>query len=61
MVVHAPTLCRDDEGESWVDLAFPEVTQSAALRLRRGVVVPARLLEPSGGRAGYPIVRYEGP
>lgn len=61
MVVHAPTLCRDDEGESWIDLAFPEVTQSAALRLRRGVVVPARLLDPSGGRAGHPIVGYEGP
>ncbi|MFK8003887.1 MAG: hypothetical protein AB8H86_30265 [Polyangiales bacterium] len=50
--------CNSRSGEHWVEMVFPQVTQTAALRVVRGEVVAARLLE-AGER--HPLVRYEGP
>lgn len=50
--------CNSRSGEHWVEMVFPQVTQTAALRVIRGEVVAARLLA-AGDR--HPIVRYEGP
>jgi hypothetical protein len=50
--------CNSRSGEHWIEMVFPQVTQTAALRVVRGEVVAARLLT-LGDR--YPIVRYEGP
>lgn len=50
--------CASRSGEHWVQMGFPEVTQTAALRVIRGEVVAARLLALG---EGYPLVRYEGP
>lgn len=57
----APVACRDAHGESWIMLAFPDVTESASLRIARGDVIAARLLEREFGSTGHPLVRYEGP
>lgn len=53
--------CRHAAGADWLELRFPRVTASSALRLRRGVVVPVRLLSLNEGDAGLPTARYEGP
>ena len=50
--------CNSRSGEHWVEMVFPEVTQTAALRVIRGEVVAARLLTMG---EHYPRVRYEGP
>lgn len=50
--------CNSRTGEHWIEMVFPEVTETAALRVIRGEVVAARLLE-NGDH--HPLVRYEGP
>lgn len=53
--------CRHAAGADWLELRFPRVTAPSALRLRRGVVIPVRLLDADGGADGLPTARYEGP
>ena len=53
--------CRHAAGADWLELRFPRVTAPSALRLRRGVVIPVRLLSADGGSHGLPTARYEGP
>ncbi|MEM6959586.1 MAG: hypothetical protein AAF411_30610 [Myxococcota bacterium] len=50
--------CRSRFAETWAKLVFPEVTHRSSLRLRRGEVIPARLV---GFEDGLPVLRYEGP
>ncbi len=53
--------CRHAAGADWLDLRLPRVTAPSALRFRRGVVIPVRLLSATGGTDGLPTGRYEGP
>ena len=57
---HAIVTCRHETGESLVDLAFPHEKQLAALRVRRGEVIPMRR-HPGLGHADLPIGVYAGP
>jgi len=58
---HVQIRCRHAEGADWLDLRLPRVTAPSALRFRRGVVIPVRLLSVDGGSDGLPTARYEGP
>lgn len=57
---HAILTCRHDGGERLLDVVYPRETQLAALRVRRGEVIPVSR-HPEPGEAGLPIALYEGP
>lgn len=57
---HAVVTCRHDLGESLIDLAYPRAKQLAALRVRRGEIIPVRRHDDLG-EAGLPIALYVGP
>lgn len=57
---HAIVTCRHDRGETLIDLAFPADKQLAALRVRRGEVIPIRR-GADEGEAELAIGVYAGP
>lgn len=61
----ADVVCASRGFETWVRMYFPEATRTSALRVVRGEVVPARLMDPEVTRelppTSLPMVLYEGP
>lgn len=52
--------CKHDDGEEPADLVFMPAQALAALRVRRGEVIPVRLVSRNGGFVDYPIVQFAG-
>lgn len=52
--------CKHAGGEENADLLFMPAQALAALRVRRGAVVPVRILAKSGGYVDYPILLFAG-
>jgi hypothetical protein len=57
MTVH----CKHGSGEEPADLVFMPAQALAALNVRRGEVIPVRVIARNGGSGDYPIVQYSGP
>lgn len=52
--------CKHAQGEEPADLVFMPAQALAALRVRRGEVVPVRVISRNGGFVDYPILQFAG-
>ncbi len=53
--------CKHAGGEEPADLVFMPAQALAALGVRRGEVVPVRIISRNGGFVDYPIIQFAGP
>jgi hypothetical protein len=53
--------CRHSAGEEPADLVFMPASALAALEVRRGSVIPVRVISRTGGFVDYPILQYTAP
>lgn len=53
--------CKHTSGEESADLVFMPAQALAALGVRRGEVIPVRLISRNGGFVDHPIVQYASP
>lgn len=53
--------CRHAGGEEPADLVFMPAQALAALGVRRGEVIPVRIISRNGGFVDYPILQFAGP
>jgi hypothetical protein len=52
--------CKHASGEEPADLVFMPAQALAALGVRRGEVIPVRIISRNGGAVDYPIVQFAG-